>query len=300
MIPKIIFTIHIHRNLSTWGKVRRAWQWLKISKVNSILLNHITDMHLKEKILWEINHPPAITLKDIKDNLMGILLQHRLNKMFDRSKKPIYIIQGELSHMRSHSSKINRYHKIATMAHRTLRCHNASHFWIWIISRRLLATLGKIIILKNAHIIMTMLKIEEDHLVTINLRNAGTLTIIRNVRMVISVIRRTTVLKNSIIQISIKPNSVHLIWMVRKNVNMVNFVPSHILRENSLLSLLRNSNQIWISISFISKRYGVLIEKMIMKEMFVSMLTTGKIIEESPQFSIIQRICVKIGILKIS
>jgi hypothetical protein len=88
--------------------------------------------------------------------------------------------------------------------------------------------------------------------------------------------------------------------MVRRSVNMMNFVPSHILRENSLLSLLRNSNQIWISISFISKQYGVLIEKMIMREMFVFMLTTGKITEESPQFSITQRICVKIGIQKIS
>ena len=87
-------------------------------------------MHLKEKILWEINHPPAITSKDISLNHTEIPLQHHLNKMFDHNKKPIYITLGGQSHMLNHSSKINRYHKIATTAHRMFRCLNASHFWI--------------------------------------------------------------------------------------------------------------------------------------------------------------------------
>jgi hypothetical protein len=51
--------------------------------------------------------------------------------------------------------------------------------------------------------------------------------------------------------------------------------------------------------SFTSKLSGAPIEKTIMKEMCVSMLTTGKTIEENLQYFNTQKKCVKIGIQKI-
>lgn len=74
----------------------------------------------------------------------------------------------------------------------------------------------------------------------------------------------------------------------------------HILRMISLLNLLKSLSLIWIFTYFILKPFGVLIEKMIMREMSVFMLIIGKIIEENLLFLLILKKCVRIGILKTS
>jgi hypothetical protein len=79
---------------------------------------------------------------------------------------------------------------------------------------------------------------------------------------------------------------------------MVSFAHSPILKMNYLLNSLKNSNQIWIFICFISRRYGAHTEKMIMNVMFVYMLIIGKITGESHLYLTIQKICAKIGTLK--
>jgi hypothetical protein len=81
---------------------------------------------------------------------------------------------------------------------------------------------------------------------------------------------------------------------------MVNFAHLLIPNLNFLLSLSKSLSQIWTFIFFISNQYGALIEKMTMREMFVSMLITGKIIEESLAFLHTQRKCAIIGTQKIS
>lgn len=81
---------------------------------------------------------------------------------------------------------------------------------------------------------------------------------------------------------------------------MESFVHSLILKPNCLLNSLKSLSLIWTFIYSISKLSGVHIGKMIMKEMFVYMLITGKTIEESHLYSTIQKICAKIGIPKVS
>jgi hypothetical protein len=117
------------------------------------------------------------------------------------------------------------------------------------------------------------------------------LKIIKNAHMGTPVIRRIIEWKSFTILISIKPNSVPLISMDRKNASMESFAHLHTLSQNCRLNLLKSSNQIWTSIFFISKQYGVLIEKMITRETYVSMLTIGKTTEESLLSLVILKIC---------
>jgi hypothetical protein len=114
------------------------------------------------------------------------------------------------------------------------------------------------------------------------------------------VIRHIIELKNFTTPISIKPSSVLLISMDRKNASMENSAHLRTMSRSFQLSLLKSLNQTWTSIFSISKLYGVLIEKMIMREMSVSMPTIGRTIEESLLSLTIQKICAKIGKPKIS
>ena len=61
---------------------------------------------------------------------------------------------------------------------------------------------------------------------------------------------------------------------------------------------MKNLSQIWISIFFILKQFGVLTERMITREMSVYMLTTGKTIGESLVYLPILKKCALTGTLK--
>ena len=104
-----------------------------------------------------------------------------------------------------------------------------------------------------------------------------------------------TELRSSTIQINIRLSFAQHILMDKVNASMGNSAPLHTTKTSCLWNSLKSLFLIWISIFFISRLFGVLIERTIMRGMSVCMHITGKITGGSPQYSRTQKRCAKTG-----
>ena len=170
--------------------------------------------------------------------------------------------------------------------------------WIWTSSKHQNVKKWMILttIWRNVLTFMKNTKIEEDCQTYIHQNYAASLPKKSNVlkeKIVFIVIQE---LKNSIIQISIKPSFVKAISHQLVYVIMENIVPSHTMNQRLVSIWLENSNLILTSIIFITRQSGVplLILPIIGKTAF--MRTIGKILDENHNFILILKRNVQNGI----